>query len=390
MSSEKKTNGKRAASASSESTSSRKEQALVFSRTLRRYLAALKIEQTQLADESDISRQEISMWLGGQKRPPGWLDAGTMAAVIFGRMLRLKEDGGTIPASLRFDAAALVQEFVNAAGFKMNDAYDEQPLWKRLEDEKLRVLRVGWFPWGDFARVNNDKLPASAPGNFGGLSEKLCRRLCALLGLALEPVPIEVHEMKEKLLDGAVDLLAPLIQLPARKFAFACSQRIRGLDVGLGMLVKKSVTEQKHKLLEQNYANLEQIPLGKLQVWLVEQGIADVLLPRERVGETKPVKSFEEALDAVKQDAVDSATGRIRVFMADSVSCHRAAERNKSELVQILRDCHTLPVAFGVHPNEGQFLSVVNSCLDIITDDGPEFLNPKPASLGFIEKSAST
>jgi len=394
VSSEKNNASKRAASAPLEPVKLRREQARVFSETLRRYLDALKIEQTQLAEETGISRQEISMWTGGKKRPPGWLDAGRMAAVIFVRMLRMEKDGGNIPAGLRFDNALLTQEFINAAGFKMNDEYDDQPLWRRLEDvdKKGRILRVGWFPWGDFARVNNEKHPASAPGNFGGLSEKLCRRLCGLLGVAMEPVPIEVHEMKTRLWDGDVDLLAPLIQLPARKFAFACSQRIPGLWVGLSMLVQK-------KLWDQSFLSLQRVPLEKFQVWLVKEGVADVLLPRNSVGEVIEVPSFDEALEGVKQKHVDPSTERFRAFMADSVSCHHAEKSSKPELVPIPQDHftgpdafldqHTLPVAFGVHPNETRFLSVVNSCLEIMADDGPELLTPSPVSLGFIEKSTA-
>lgn len=390
----KRNDGKRAATAPSESVKLRREQAKVFSETMRRYLEALNIEQTQLAEEAGISRQEISMWLGGKKRPPGWLDAGRMAGVIFLRMLRMEKDGGKIPAGLRFDNALLTQEFLNAAGFKMNDGYEDQPLWRRLEDvdKKGRILRVGWFPWGEFARVKNDKYPASAPDNFGGLSEKLCRRLCALLGVAMEPVPIEVHEMMAKLWDGEVDLLAPLIQLPARKFAFACSQRIPGLNVGLTMLVHES-------LMERSLPSLQQMPMENFQVWLVRGGVADVLLPRGSVGEIIEAGSFDEALDGVKQHCIDPATGRFRAFMADSVSCHHALKHSKPKLSVIthdrfslpdaFRDQHTLPVAFGVHPNETRFLAVVDSCLEIMADDGPELLNPSPPSLGFIEKTPS-
>jgi hypothetical protein len=199
----------------------RESLATSFAEVLNRYMDKLDLEQTRLAEATGISRPEISIWCSGKKRAPSWLDTGTLAWAIYGAMRELKKHGRPIPAGLNFDAAAVMKEFLNAAGFRLSDkfdAFENQRVWAHLHSHQQpgdqRVLKLGWFPWGTFAR----------PGNFGGLSEEMCQRLAELLGVVMQPVPVELPEVSNKLNSREVDLVAPLILLPSRVLDFACSK----------------------------------------------------------------------------------------------------------------------------------------------------------------------
>lgn len=313
------------------------------------------------------------MWLGGQKRPPGWLDAGTLASVIFGVMLAKKKAGLQIPPDLKFDAAALMKEFINAAGFPMENGHPDQPLWNELHEGKTQALRVGWFPWGGFATQKIE--------DFVGPSRNVCDRLCELLGFSIQPVRLEVHDLEDKLANREVHLLAPLIQLPARAFKYACSQPLPEVRVGLGLVVHKKVADS----LPGNpgrtpYQELAKVPFDNLQICLVKEGVADAVLRSSSV--PRQFGSFKEAWEAVREHPLDSESGQARAFMADAVSCKRIILDNP-DFVQILADQHRLPVCFGVHPDETRLMTVVNLCLAIIEADGIKSLIPDPNRLGF-------
>jgi len=342
----------------------RESLATTFAGVLNRYMDKLGLEQTRLAETTGISRPEISIWCSGKKRAPSWVDTGTLAWAIYGVMRERKKQGQPVPTDLNLDAAALMKEFLNAAGFRLSDksdVFENQRVWAHLHSHQKqgteRVLKLGWFPWGTFAR----------PTNFGGLSEEFCQRLAELLGVVLQPVPLELPEVGDKLNAREVDLVAPLILLPARVLDFACSKELPGLHVGLGLLAPKTKRSLFPESSTDEFQVWKQIPWGKLKVFLVKGGVADVLLtPHRRSVLVQGCGSFQEAWEAVRSEPVERSSNLVRVFMADAVSCHGLQD---NDFPLVAKTYHQLPVAFAVHRSETRLLTAINLCVDIIAHD---------------------
>lgn len=364
----------------------RKIHARGFSEVFKRYVDALKLEQKQLGEQTGISRQEISTWCKGEKRPPGWLDAAALAAAVFMAMLERKKDGVPLPVGLSFDAAAIMKEFLNAAGFRLTDDHEAEPVWNRLQSkahpqpgDTIPRLRVGYFAWGNFARRNT-------AGQFVGLSAELCRKVCELLGIAMESVPIELREAGRKLQDREVDMVAPLIRLPARVLEFACSDQIPELHAGLSMLAPKEHVHLFPDIKSESPHQWRQVPWKNLKVCLVRDGIAHVLLPFIATSVNQEIHdNFEDAWNAVKAEPVEHSTSLIRVFMGDEVTCHALSD-TKFEIV--VKDPYQLPLAFGVASSETHLLAAINLCLSVITCDvkrrnGFAHFENSPAAAGF-------
>jgi hypothetical protein len=111
----------------------------------------------------------------------------------------------------------------------------------------------------------------------------------------------------------------------------------------------------------------KQIPWGKLKVFVVQGGVADVLLTPHRGSVlVKECANFREAWEAVRAEPIERGSNLVRVFMADTVSCN-ALQDHDFELV--VETHHELPVAFAVHRSETRLLEAINLCVDIIADD---------------------
>lgn len=230
-----------------------------------------------------------------------------------------------------------------------------------------KCLKIAWFEYPPLARLGSDRLPT-------GLYRKTCDRVAYLLGLKPDYLKVEISELSEVLASGKVQLLAPLLALPARCLSMAFTSPLPGLGVGLEVVVPVDAQETEFPQgYEISYATggialaLLQLEFSELETQQ-QLGFSELetqhmlhMLPRAYL----KLSDWQKVLDEPKS----TQRNQPRCFVADEVTAIDAVESNPTKLALRMNDFSrkvTLPLSMAVHLEERQLLAALNKCLVLL------------------------
>jgi len=274
----------------------------------------------------------------------------------------------------RQNVEVLLEELLRAAGFAShqwaNDLWDEIIDAPRQEgvardNESGRAVRVGYFTWPGMAKLTvNAGSIVAVEGKSAEMVNWLLRAL--RLPTAHEQVPLSVPDLYDRGLFMRVDLVAPLVGVPARRFAMGYSDAIGGWRVGQNLLVNQ--THFAAVAGNEQLTSHHQIPVSKLRFCYVRGGVSELLVDELEVPDSArvPYLAFQDAIDqvAVHPEIQD---GRCPCFVGDAVSCHTAMQMSAGTLKEVLNDNLTMacPLVFGL-PQRPEVIATVNQALDLL------------------------
>ena len=320
------------------------------------HLSALGWSQAQLAERADVSKPQLSGWLGNQTRSVSRAHINRVACAIamgYGR--------GSLVGVDTLDG--ILNELLEAAGYAALPGTSEDLVWTRLAGSDQPELRVGWVDYFPFAyRRDSSELT--------GLAVEITARLGQLTGCEVEPKRLEWNEVASAIRSRSIDLLCPILMLvPTRLLHVRFSSPIPGVLLPINALVHRNY---KAELLQGDPPRLisERMSVNTV-VGEAGQTVSGIFAPRAQ--SERPHESFERACTSIMEEPVTSS-GRVRCLVADETICAYWRDKNPDQLEVLFTDPSArklrLPVAFGMHPNERQLSELVNASLDIMIQTG--------------------
>lgn len=265
----------------------------------------------------------------------------------------------------RQNVEALLEELLKAAGFAshewINDRWDDiidAPLRRARGEEAGRPVRVGYFSWPGMTDVSyaSDGRIVGVTGHSKTLVDWLLRAL--RLPVLHESVPLTVTDLFDKGLFLRVDLVAPFVGVPARRFAIGYSKAIGGWRVGQNFLAPARVAETR--------SDFRKLPIQGLKLHYVQGGISELIVDELdlKPDALVPCESFQEALERVMHSESKS---NLAYFVGDSVTCDAALLKYPGKLATVLDHHLTMacPLVFGL-PQRTEVLATVNQALDLL------------------------
>lgn len=267
----------------------------------------------------------------------------------------------------RANVEVLLADLLKAAGFASYEWINDR--WDEIIDNpapERRTVRVGFFSWPGMAVLQKS---GDALVNVTGTSANLVHWLLRALRIMgeVERVELNVEDLYDRSLFLKVDLVAPLVGIPARRFALAYSNPIGGWKVGQNALVN---TTHRQNILGSTttVATHTELPQDKLRVFYVQGGVSELLVDElDKIPDVEKIacSTFADAIDQVGTHPMEK-DGRFPCFVGDSVTCDTASAHNQS-LVPLINNEKTMlcPLVFGL-PQRDEVVHTVNEALSLL------------------------
>ena len=335
-----------------------------FGTAVRAHLKALKIEHRELAEALRVKPSQVSAWLADEENE-GYRAVSVDTVGRIADFLKDRYDSSELGGSDEFGKQRpfeLANRLLKAARLKLPFETSEDSVWWRIrsaraEQVKSPVLRVGWFPWGNFAN-----------GEFTGLSRIITDELLRLMDLTMQPVELRSYaDMVGFLENQKIDMIAPLMMAPFRMFQFWCSSSI-GTKCGLNLLGVRKYVEPLLPQGKGSITDVRELDGSKFRICYVTGGVAQFLRPRLRdERRAEPHDNAEDAIESVLDTPVDT-TGTVRLFCGDQFTC-RAKElekKDKDPMLLLRKPYNKVPIVFGVAPREKGLLWVIDQTIKLM------------------------
>lgn len=268
----------------------------------------------------------------------------------------------------------LIAELTAAAGYPpVNPARPTNLVYAaRLSERK--PLRAGMFDWEPLATQ------AETTGAWSGVAVDVLDLLGKLMGTHIEPVRVPWPNTKRSLLNGTVDLMAPLyLRLPAKLADVALSHPLPGFRCGVNGII--SAEHRDRVFITAGDRGKSAIDPSKICFVVNKSGItqtlADILGQRivtsshtgSRAGlliEELPHSSIESGWRDVIENPL-TEDRRVRVFPTEELTCI-VAKRNSGAKAAPLLSEGSEPLSLGVclatHGDEPQLIAAINTAID--------------------------
>lgn len=259
------------------------------------------------------------------------------------------------PIYSRKNVEAILYELLKAAGFSSFEWKGDQ--WDRIIDERdpeKRTLRVGYFVWPGFANENFTQC----------LSRDITEWLAHVLRIRqLVPIKLPLSALYREDLFHDIDLVAPFVDVPARRFTIACSDPIANCEVGHNALVhgdfKSKVQISSLSELRDRDCVLTYVKGGVTEFCIEVMGV--------HVNTRDPVESLIAAVEKVTV-APEERDGRCPVFVGDDITCQQITKESGGDVELCLRAAEIpRPLVFGLPLSRPEVLATVNDALQLLS-----------------------
>jgi hypothetical protein len=317
------------------------------------HLQALGWNQAQLAANARISKAQLSGWLGSQTRSISRNHVNRIACAI-----ATGYGWGALPGIDNLDG--ILNELMRAAGYSAALGSAQDLVWRRLSGGENPRLRVGWVEYPPFA------FEAPGPALVSGIAVDITTRVGELTGCRIEWERFQWSEIIDALYKRAIDMVCPILMLlPTRLLRVRFSDPIEGIFLPINGLVHRDF---RNAVVLANPEELrsDSILLNSV-AGEVGQTLCGIFAPKAQA--EQPHGSFEEACTYLRTNPTHREL--VRCLIADETICRHWQERFPDELDLLFKSESTtkvsLPVAFGVHPDEKLLLEMINTCITIMT-----------------------
>jgi len=234
----------------------------------------------------------------------------------------------------------ILNDLLRAAGFAparwLRDRWDAI-----IGNPDAGEIRVGYFPWPGFADADFSEASKSFQ-----CVKQLLRSLS--ISASLKPTRLNLADLYDRYLFERVDLIAPLVGVPSRRFNIAYSAPIHGWAVGQTVVVHEKFLGP-NKFVPDLLAGAAELRNAPFIFHFVKGGVSELLI--ELLGlkpsNVREASSFDEAVEAVLvQPEIDA--GRCPVFVGDAVTCEHTVEINRQARKLLKAPCFARALVFGL------------------------------------------
>jgi hypothetical protein len=247
----------------------------------------------------------------------------------------------------------ILSELLEAAGYGPLVVDGQDWVFHKLALPALhKQLRIGYAPWPPYLKTS--------PMGVEGIYALWTQRIATLAGFEVVWVPLNWRQLISSLHNREVDLVAPIMKVPARTFELLFSTSLPNAEIGVCGVVSRQNGSGSRIHNDQSYVlSFVEGEVGHI--------VGQIVFPKASIDKQPPFITVDSAVDFIRSNPRGVSDQAIRCLVVDQATAETLSNRF-SDLSIVLGTPVQFPVAFAADPREEKLITLIDECIGTLKE----------------------